>query len=38
MKDDAYKAMSETLNELRAQYYIGTAAGAKEPLVGTKKD
>jgi 1-acyl-sn-glycerol-3-phosphate acyltransferase len=37
MKDDAYKMMSETLNELRAKYYIGTAAGANEELVGTKK-
>jgi 1-acyl-sn-glycerol-3-phosphate acyltransferase len=38
MKDDAYKAMTETLNELRAKHYIGTAAGATENLVGTKKD
>jgi hypothetical protein len=38
MKDDAYKLMTETLNEIRSQHYIGTTAGAAEPLVGTKKD
>lgn len=38
MKDEAHKLMSETLDELRAKYYIGTASDAKEELVGTKKE
>jgi len=38
MKDDVFKLMDETLHELRAQYAIGTTAGAAENLVGTKKE
>lgn len=33
MKDEAFKLMSETLHQLRAQHQIGTTAGAEEKLV-----
>lgn len=38
MKEDAQKLINDTLAQMRAQYSIGTTAGAKEDLVGTKKE
>ncbi|MCC6978868.1 MAG: 1-acyl-sn-glycerol-3-phosphate acyltransferase [Candidatus Melainabacteria bacterium] len=38
MKEDAQKLISDALVQLRAENSIGTTAGAKEELVGAKKD